>query len=132
MGSKSTLKRGLETKNKVENNKNKIIGTYKNENQPPHMFFFHSFFLLFVCTNVFLFELLFLYSHFFLFFYCFHFFLFLFFFFLYSSIFFPFQQVTRKWNDENGGTFIKQSTNPLHLFETHYQNNSKAPFCPKV
>ena len=46
--------------------------------------------------------------------------------------FFSFQQVTRKWNDENKGTFIKQSTDSPHLFETHSQKNSKALFLSKV
>ena len=119
-GVSQQVKRGLETKkqrNKVENNKIKIRRTYKNQNEPQHIFFFFSLFVQF-----FLFEILLLYSHF-----CpFSFII------IFVLFFFSFQQVTIKWNDENKGTFIKWSTNPPHLFETHFQNNSKALFLPKI
>ena len=87
--------------------------------------FFSSSFLWYYIF--FLFELLLLILPFFH-----YYFFFLFFFFFCILLFFSFQQVTRKWNDENKGTFMKQSTNPSHLFETHSQNNSNAPFLPKV
>ena len=89
----------------MENNKIKITRSYKNENEPQHIFFIH-FFLFFFSLLVHFFFFLnfcFLYSHFFSFFLS-----FLFSFLLYSFLFFPFQQVTRKWNDKNKGTFINK------------------------
>ena len=80
--------------------------------------FVHSFFL-----KNFLFTLSFFY------------FLLLFFFFFLSFVFFSFfsfQQATRRWNEKNKGTFVKQNTNPQHLFETHSPKNWKVPFLPKV
>ena len=129
MGSKSTSKKkGLETKNKVGNNKIKITRTYKNENEPQHIFFFIHFFLLFLFFSFWTFSF---YTLMFLFYFIVSIFLFSSFFSIFT-LFFSFQQLTRKWNDANKGTFIKQSTNSPHLSETHSQNNSKAPFLPKV
>ena len=134
MGSKSTFKKRVknkETKWRTTKLNNKNLQEWKWTTTH----FFHSFFLFFfllilVCTIFFSFWTFAFYTRifFFSFIMFFLFFSFLFFFFF----FFPFQQVTRKWNHENKGTFIKQSINPPHLFETHSQNNSNALFLTKV
>ena len=81
----------------MENNKIKITRTYKNGNEPQHIFFHFFIFFPSLCKFFFFLNFCYLYSHFF------YFFVIMLFFY-----FFSFQQVTRKWNDENKGTFIKQ------------------------
>jgi len=74
----------------MENGKIKITRTYKNQNEPQHIFFFIFFF--FFSVQVF-FEVLFFIVPFFSFLLLFPFFILFIFFLLYSSLFDSFQQV---------------------------------------
>ena len=101
MGSNQTSKkRGRnEKKNKVEIKKIKIKRTYKNENKSQQTLL-HFFSFLFCTLFYFSFYTLF---HFLIF----PLFLFFYFFFFFSLFFFFFQQIKRKWNDKNKGTYMK-------------------------